>query len=673
MTQAAVRTTGRSRHRGLIALGVVAVVILLVIVFWSWDWFLPLVDAQASAALGRKVTISHLHVRLGRVTRLVFDDVTVAGTDTMPKPLVTSDRLTVAVEALPLIRHFQIVLPLISLEHPVINASAAADGSNNWTIGKKNAPASSPNTKPSAGPVLGVLQIANGQVHVEDAKLKARFDIAVMTRDTPDPYTRPLPADQGQIVADAKGTYAGQPIVGRFIGGAILTLRDKTRPYPIDLTVANGPTHVALKGTIEQPLTFGGARLKLLFAGPDMSLLLPLTGVPIPQTPPYKVTGNLDYARDRIQFRDFEGRVGSSDLNGTITVKPGHTPDIDADLFSHNVDLADLGGFIGAKPGDAKTPPSTPAQKTEVAHAKSDGNVLPTTRINMPRIKAANVNLSYKGDHIEGRSVPLDNIVARLSIQNGDIDLKELNFAVGSGTIASSATLDPVGDSLKTTAKVDFRRIDLSRLMQATHAFKGQGIIGGRAELSSNGASVAQLMGNGTGGLTLVMAGGGDVSALLSDIAGLEVGNAILSAIGLPSRADVQCFVADMPLKDGIMTTRTLLLQTSEARTVGQGTIDFRNQTMDYSVTTRSTHFSVGSLPGPIDITGKLGAPSIRPGAEVVARAGAATGLGILLAPLALLPTIQFGVGDTTACQQSMATLKEHPATRPVTVPRHGR
>jgi uncharacterized protein involved in outer membrane biogenesis len=35
----------------------IAVLVLLLIIFWSWDWFIPLVDSQASAAIGRKVTI----------------------------------------------------------------------------------------------------------------------------------------------------------------------------------------------------------------------------------------------------------------------------------------------------------------------------------------------------------------------------------------------------------------------------------------------------------------------------------------------------------------------------------------------------------------------------------------------------------------------------------------
>jgi hypothetical protein len=48
-------------------------------------------------------------------------------------------------------------------------------------------------------------------------------------------------------------------------------------------------------------------------------------------------------------------------------------------------------------------------------------------------------------------------------------------------------------------------------------------------------------------------------------------------------------------------------------------------------------------LPTRIHIGGTFKHPAIRPGAEAVARAGAAAGLGVLFAPLALLPTVQFG------------------------------
>ncbi len=663
------------RRRWPIGIGVFVLAIAILIAVWQWDWFIPLVDAQASAALGRKVTIQHLHVHLGGTTLITADGVRVESPPGFPadQPLATMDHLTVGVRPLSYLHGRLVDIPLIAMDHPVVNAIARPDGTANWTATATSNPSQKPSTRPP--PRLGVLRIEDGHVHVQDPHFKTDMNLLVHT-------TGEKQADGGRLLATASGTYAHQPITGRFAGGALLQLRDRAKPYPIDLHVANGPTTVTLKGEVDQPLTFGGARLKLVFQGPDMALLLPLTGVPIPHTPPFKVTGNLDYQKSRIVFDHFRGTVGASDLGGRIAVEPeGHVPDVQADLVSTKVDLNDLAGFIGSTPGSSKKHDASPAQQREISKSRSSGDILPEQTFSVPKLRAANVHLKYKGAKIENRFVPLDNIVVGLDIVDGRITLHPLDFGVGSGTITSNAELDPApgptagptaghetsppaSDEFRTKAHVTFRNVDLSRVMQATHAFKGQGVIGGQADLSTTGNSVATLLGNGNGGATLIVSGHGDISALLHDIAGLEVGNAILSALGLPNRAELRCFVADMPLKDGILSMRTFLLQTSEARSIGRGTIDLRDQTLDYSLTTRSTHFSVGSLPGPINVTGKLGSPTIRPGAEVIARAGAAAGLGVLLAPLAILPTVQLGVGEG-ACTDALREARQDPAAPP--------
>ncbi len=637
-------------------LGILVLAIVALILLWRWDWFVPLVDREASAALGRKVTIQHLHVRLGRTTLVTVDSVRVENPQGFPvdPPFATIDHLSVGFELLDYIRHRIITIPLINIDHPVVEAVAHPDGTASWSFASKNGTKAKSSSGPP--PKLGLLRIRDGHVHVVDPALKTDMNLVLHTTGEKD-------ADGGRVVVTAEGTYAHAPITGRFVGGALLTLQDRVHPYPVDLHLANGPTRVSLTGEVDQPLTFGGARLKLVFQGPDMALLLPLTGVPIPHTPPFKVTGNLDYKQRSIVFDHFRGTVGSSDLGGSIAVDShGKIPDIKADLVSRKVDLNDLGGFIGATPGDSKS--ANAAQKHEIQKAKSSGDILPDQPFSLPKLRIANVQLHYKGDSIEGRYIPLDNIVAAFTIQDGRIVVHPLDFDIGRGSIASDFDLDPVGRDLRTKAHITFRNVDLSRIMQATHAFHGQGLIGGQADLTTTGDSVATMLGRGSGGLTLIASGDGDISALLHDIAGLEAGNAVLSALGLPNRANLRCLIADMPLKDGVLTARTFLLQTSEARTIGRGDVNLRDQTLDYSLTTRSSHFSVASLPGPINVTGKLGSPVIRPGAEVVARAGAATALGVLFFPLAILPTVQLGVGEG-ACTDALKETRESPAAPP--------
>jgi uncharacterized protein involved in outer membrane biogenesis len=151
---------------------------------------------------------------------------------------------------------------------------------------------------------------------------------------------------------------------------------------------------------------------------------------------------------------------------------------------------------------------------------------------------------------------------------------------------------------------------------------------------------------------------GGDVSALLVDLAGLQVGDAVLSALGVPNKTKIQCLVSDFTLKDGQVNTNALLLATSEANILGAGTVDLTQEKLNLALRTEATHFSIGSLSTPINITGTLKNPSVLPAAgPLAARAVPAIGLGVLFPPLALIPTIRLGLGDKNACNDTLQSL----------------
>lgn len=646
----------RTAKRLGIGFGVFVVAIVALIFFWSWDWFIPIVQSYASSTLGRKVTLTHLHVALGRVTRVEADGLRIADKDGFPadKDFFSADRLIVSAKVMPYINGRHIVVPLIQLDKPVIYADREKDGSTNWdfALDKNRTPSADNSTRQDSqapSPQIGNLKISDGTVHYVDAKLKADVTLGIHTTD-------PDGRNAGTVDVKAKGVYAGQPITGTFVGGALLTLRDNGKPYPVDLHLANGPTKLSLKGTLDDPIKFAGANLKLDLAGPDMSKLYPLTGIPIPETPRYDISGNLDYARHAIKFHDFHGTVGSSDLNGDIDVdRTGKKPVVDANLTSHKVDLTDLAGFIGETPGRKGSTPQSAQQKKQLAKQEASKTFLPDTPINLPKVKAANVRLRYKGERIEGKYVPLDNIVVALDIDDGRIRLHPLQFAVGKGKIKGDIDLTPHGKNVHAVADVDFQQVDLSRLLQATHLFHGQGIVGGKLELRSTGDSIASLMADGDGGVKLFIQGGGNISALLTDLIGLQFGDALLSALGVPQRADLQCFVSDLPLNNGILRARTILLDTSETRVIGKGDVDFKNEHLNLTLAPQAKHFTIGSLPTPIDIKGTLKSPSIMPQiGSLAVRGGLAAALGVALPPLALLPTIQFGVGEDGACTTAL-------------------
>ena len=57
------------------------VALAVLVAVWDWDWFRPLVAREASAALGRKVTMQHFVLRLGRQAVAVVDGMQIANPD----------------------------------------------------------------------------------------------------------------------------------------------------------------------------------------------------------------------------------------------------------------------------------------------------------------------------------------------------------------------------------------------------------------------------------------------------------------------------------------------------------------------------------------------------------------------------------------------------------------
>jgi hypothetical protein len=63
------------RRRWPFVLGGAVVAIGVLVAVWDWDWFRPLIAHEASAALGRPVSLQHFRLRLGRQTVAVADGV----------------------------------------------------------------------------------------------------------------------------------------------------------------------------------------------------------------------------------------------------------------------------------------------------------------------------------------------------------------------------------------------------------------------------------------------------------------------------------------------------------------------------------------------------------------------------------------------------------------------
>jgi uncharacterized protein involved in outer membrane biogenesis len=649
------------RHWPFVLAGVV-LLLAMVALLWDWNWFRPLLAAEASTALGRPVTLGGFQLHLSRYPEAVLEQVAVANPDDMPpdSKLAMIDRLSIRIDPRALFDH-RLKLTQIELQHPVLELRQDVSGHPNWTLGRAGGSLGG-----GSGWTVdpGQLLIHDGHVHFLDPALKSDFALDINTEDAGG-------GGESRIVAGIAGRYAGQPVSGRFVGGSVLSLRDPQDRYPVDLKLANGATHVSLQGTLLEPLKFGGADLRLDLAGEDLANLYPLTGIPLAPTPPYQLSGRLDYAPQRISFSGLQGTVGGSDLAGDLSVRLGGArPLVEASLRSKRVVLADLRGFIGAAPGKEDAPNLSRQQQQEHARQDASGKLLPDIPINLPKLRSVDFDVRYQGQHIESESTPLDNLQAHLKVDDGRLALEPLSFGVGSGQIVLNLKLDGQQEMVHANADIDFRQVELSRIMQSTGIFKGAGTIGGSARIDSSGNSLAQMLGHGDGEMKLFM-NGGDLSALLIDLAGLDFGRSVAAVLGLPRTAQLRCLVSDFGLKQGVLDTRTFIFDTSSANIIGSGTINLRDEQTDYKLSTQPKRFSIGALNAPILIQGPLKNPSVHPDPVALGERGAAAAvLGVFLTPLAaLLPTIQLGLGKDNNCDALLASVQAAAAKVPAKSP----
>lgn len=601
----------------------------------GWSLVLPLLETRASAALGRQVKIESLEVHPGRTATIVMHGLRIAGPDGFNGPdVATAVRATVEFEAETWLRTRKIVLPRIEVEQPSLNLIQTSFGHDNWTFPALAADSNGPSME------IGDLVITGGTGHLQ--VMEPAADVALT-------FATGGPAGERTLMVDAQGMYARQPIAVKAVGGALLNLTDTDKPYPVDITLANGPTRATLKGTVKDPLAGAGADLSLTLSGPNMELLYPLTGIPIPKTPPYTVSGKLDYANNRIAFGGIKGKVGSSDLNGALAMDlRGAQPLLTGTLNSRQVDMQDLAGFIGSEPGRTNTPGQTARQVEDVRRAEANPKLLPTRTISVPKLLSMDIHLQYRGDKVVGKDAPFDAIAVTLDIKAGHIRLDPLNLKVSGGTVAGYIDLNPIGNALSADVDVRMAHVNLGGLLAKAGLGSGQGPVNGLVRLKGRGASMAEIVGHGEGALQIVMPAGGQVNALLIDLSGGEIPSALLALIGIPSKESIRCLVADFVLHDGILASRTLAVDTTDHIVTGGGRIDLTKELVEMHLRTDVKHFTIGKLGTPITIYGPFKKLSYGLDGDAIFRD--AGGLGLLFPKTAILPTIAFGVGDDSPC-----------------------
>lgn len=613
------------------------------LIFFPWDVLREPLNRYVSEKTGRKFEITRrLDVGLGwRQATVKFDGIEFANPSWARDPyLVKADRAEFDIRIWPLIAS-KIVIPHLALVSPTVGLQMEADGRRTWALGKDTSDS-------GTVPDIGLIEIDTGAVDFLAKHLGVDIH-ADLSYDT----------GRGEMPLDyrMKGRYKGQPLTASGRAGNVLQINAKgAPPFPMEINAAAGQTKLKAAGTVAALSDLDGIDATFEIKGQTLGALFPLLGIALPQSSPYALSGKLGKRGKLWEANGLKGKLGLSDISGDMQFdQAGKLPHLAGKLRSRVMDMDDLGPLIGLPPTarTANTIEGVAPPPTVTQVKRPGGKVLPTAPLDFERLRAMNADVKYTADKIQNvRDIPLDSGSVQVKLDNGVLTLDPLDLGVAGGKLAGAIRIDASKNPADIRASLDVRAMKLARLIPKLETTGNSvGRLDGRINLSGSGSTVANWLG-GVSGDVAIISGRGQFGNLLPVFATLVGGDIIKFLLRGDRNVELRCAAIAFDVNKGLMTGRTLVLDTTNALFTATGQANLATESLDFVVRPEPKSKNILSIRTPLVVSGTFGAPKggvqIGPLAE---RGLAALALGAINPLLALAATIENGPGADADCK----------------------
>ena len=621
--------------------GVLAVLILALVLFLSlanWNALRPFIARQASAMSGRTIRIDgDLKVHPWSWTPYAEVGGLKIGNPHWANDGLMADipKATVGVHLLSLFTgHWD--LTRLELDHPKIWLFVDSAGRENWR-------ANLGDDQPTKLPLIERFLVDGGQLGFADMPRKLTIGGRVESHEVA------RGSGGGSFHLDGNGAINARPFDLSITGAPLLNV-NAAKPYDFTAAMRAGDTRLNAQGVLPKPFDFGQVQAAMTVSGRNFADLYTLTGLELPDTPPFSLSGDLNRQGPRYTFTKVHGTVGSSDLAGDFQVdRVDGRRTLKADLRSHSLQFSDLGSLVGApKPGAR-----TPAEQAAASARKAEGRLLPDATLNLAKIRSTDATVRYRADSVKSPGwLPISKASLDLTLDHGVLSMTPLVFSLPQGDVDARIRIDARTDTPKDDVDVRVKNARLENLFRSSANPPIDGTLEARAELHGVGDSVHKAASTANGTFALAVPNG-HIRQLLAEALGIDATKALGLLIDKSSKdTGVRCAMADFQADNGVLTARNLVLDTDPVLAKGSGTIDLRDETLNLTLEGKPKAFRLIRIKAPVTLTGHILSPHVGIKAGRAPLQGAeAVGLAVVATPLAaIIPFIDPGLAKNADC-----------------------
>jgi len=628
------------------AFGVLVTAFALFLTFADWNALRGPIGRMASAATGREIVIAgDLDVNPWSWTPdFTVNDLRIGNPAQFRDrgQFATVRRVEASVRLLPLFAgRFDFVR--IDLQGADISLYRSAGGVSNW------APSRDARGKQFDLPAIREFSLRDGHVRLLDEKRNMTLDAVFATEESVDP------GNPGRFELSGEGQLNNRPFSVLLTGAPLLNVR-RDQPYPFAADVRAGGTRIVAEGTIRRPFNFNVFDANLRASGPDLADLYYLTGLTLPNTPPYRLTGRLTRELDRFGMPRVAGRIGDSDVRGSWTAGRQRNGRLllEGDFRSNSLDFDDLLAVLGGPPDTRET--ASAEQRQIASNLAAQGRMLPDAPLDISRMRNMDARVSFAAARVRSQRVPLRGVSVDINLDNGLLRLDPMALELTRGRVGGAVSINARRDVPRVDVDLRLTNARLESIFRVGNRQPLVGALAGRARLTGYGRSVRDAASNADGQVTLVTPSG-EVREAFAELTGINVTRGLgLLLSGDQSKIGLRCGVASFSVNNGVARVRTMVFDTETMLIEGSGTISLRDEALDLEIEGEPKEPRLIRVAAPISIEGRLRSPRVGVEIEDAADQGLAATLAAIAAPLAaVLPFIDPGLAEDANCAALLA------------------
>ncbi|NIC04929.1 AsmA family protein [Halomonas sp. DX6] len=480
---------------------------------------------------------------------------------------------------------------------------------------------------------------------------------------TADTRTEGVEGQRVHLVGE--GSYEQEPFAFDLLVGPLLDLTALDKPYPVTGELASGDTRLWIDGSAVQPFALesleGSARLE----GPSPAELTDLTGIGLPELPPYRVSGYLRYRKDQLEIDGLEGSFGDSDVAGDVRIRFGERPTLWATLKSQQLEADDLLPMLGMSPETGAGETASPEQQQWETEERRAEVLFPDREWNLEALRNTDIVLDYEAADVQAKHVPFESLALSLDLEQGVMTVDPLQVGLGGGEVRASWRLDARQAAIEGVLQLALNQINLKALLDEAElpdvARDTLGVFGGHGDFRYHGSSMHEVMAGLDGELELAMSQGW-LDIIAAELLPLNVANALVAALAGEEQVQLECTYVRFVAEDGLADLENFFMATEIAHFEGAGAINLETEKMDMAFQGHNLDPTLFTGNSPVELKGSLRDPEVNVVTEELIARGALSLLGAIVAPpLAILPWVDPGGGEQVGmgCERALSAFEE--------------